>query len=696
MRLTIAAAAATAIAAAGAAHASEGMWTLDNLPLAQLKSQYGFTPTQAWIQTVMHASARLALGCSASFVSPEGLVMTNHHCANECLSDLSLGRRNYMQNGFKAASRTSEPKCPGMELNQLQSISDVTRQMNEATSGKSGADYIKAQHAAQSAIERNCAGSDTIRTRCDVVTLYHGGRYALYRYRRFDDVRLTFAPDQNIAFFGGDPDNFNYPRYDLDVTFLRAYENGKPAHTAYFPFDPNGPKAGEMVITSGNPGRTERDTTAAELRALHDTELPLTYGYDQNFDGVLWEYSRDGVEQKKEAADEIFGVENALKVYTGWLQAFADPGFMTRKDAQAQALLDWIDADPARKQAYGDPFAAIASTIPAEVSLYPRYAMLEGVRHPLAFDIPGFEFARILVRASAERAKPDADRLPAYRDANLPALRERLFSEAPIYPALEETTLAFSLTKLRQVLGADDETVRLALGKASPEDLAHRLVAGTRLGDVKLRRALWDGGASAVAASTDPMIRFALLVDPPSQAVHKRWEDEVEAPQRKGSEQIARARFARDGTAIYPDATFTERLSFGTVAGWNENGHEVPPFTTFAGLYDRATGSAPFDLSDAWLKARSRLDLGTPFDFVTTNDIIGGNSGSPVIDRNAHVVGLIFDGNIHSLDGDLIYDGAQNRAVAVDSAALLAALRGVYDDRWLADELLAGGKTVTD
>ena len=622
--------------------------------------------------------------------------MTNHHCANSCLSDLSAGHHDYMQDGYKAASRSVEPHCPGMELDQLQAISDVTEKVNAATSGKTGSDYIKAQRAAQSEIEKGCAGSDPKGTRCDVVTLYHGGRYALYRYKRFDDIRMSFAPDQNIAFFGGDPDNFNFPRYDLDVTFLRAYENGQPAHTAYLPFDPNGPKAGELVITSGNPGSTERDTTAAELTALHDVVLPLSFGYYQNLDGVLWEYSRQGAEQTKEASNLLFGVENALKVETGQLQEFGKPALMTAKQAQQKALLDWIGEDPGRKQTYGDPFAAIAATIPVETSLYARASFLDGTRSSLAFLSKQFNLARTLVRAAAERSKPDADRLPAYRDANLPALQEALFSTAPIYPAFEKTTLAFSLTKMRQVLGADDAVVHLALGTSSPDALADRLVGGTKLADIAVRRALWAGGQKAIDGSSDPMIRFALLVDPASRAARKQFEDQVEAPQRKNSELIARARFAREGTSIYPDATFTERLSFGTVKGWDENGKPVAPFTTVSGLYDRATGSAPFKLSAPWLAAKSHLDGNIPFDFASTNDIIGGNSGSPVIDRDGHAVGLIFDGNIHSIASDFIYDASDNRAVAVDTTALLAALRDVYDDKWLAAELVGGNRPVTN
>ena len=674
-------------ASTGLASADEGMWTLDNLPIKQLQSRYGFTPSAEWIDHVMHASARLALGCSASFVSPNGLVMTNHHCANECLADLSKGSNNHMQSGYMAASQSAEPRCPGMELDQLDAISDVTPQMNAAVENKSGADYIRAQHAEQASIEKNCGGADTTHTRCDVVTLYHGGRYALYRYKRFQDVRLSFAPEQNIAFFGGDPENFNYPRYDLDVTFLRAYENGKPAHTAYFAFDPAGPKAGELVITSGNPGSTQREETAAELTLFHDVVLPLALDNYEDLDGVLWQWSRESIAHRNEADELLFIVQNTLKVYNGFEETLADPAMLRRKDADEASLLDWINADPGRRAAYGDPFAAIAATLPQQKLLSGRFTMLEGTRSAFAFPGAEFSFARTLVRAAAERGKPDADRLPMFRDANLPALQQALFSAAPLYPDFDETRLAFGLTRLRQVLGADDADVRAALGTASPEDLAHRLIAGTGLRDVQLRHTLWNGGQAAIDASTDPMIRFARQVDPGARAVRTAYENEVEAPQRKGDEAIARARFARDGTGLAPDATFTERLSFGTVQGWTKDGHAVPAFTDFAGAYASATGSAPFDLPASWLAARGKLDGRTPYDFVSTNDIVGGNSGSPVIDRDGHAVGLAFDGNLPSIAGSFFYDGANNRSVSVDTAALIAALRTVYADNWLAEEL---------
>ena len=676
---------------AGAARADEGMWTLDNLPKQLMQQRYGFTPDGQWIDRVMHASLRMASGCSASFVSPDGLVMTNHHCVASCLGDLQKTGQNYVRDGFAAPRAGAEPHCPGMELDQLQQITDVTARIDDATKNKSGSDFISAEHAAESVIEKECGSGDPRTIRCDVIALYHGGRYDLYKYRRYDDVRLAFAPEDAVANFGGDPDNFNYPRYGLDVSFVRAYVGDHPARTDYFPFDPAGPKAGEMVFTSGNPGSTSRNETADQLEFLHDVELPLIYGFYESFDGAMSQFATETPQRAKEADNTVFFTENSLKVFTGWLQAFGDPALMARKRGEDGALLDWINADPSRKQGYGDPFAAIKATLTPERALYPRYTMLEGQRRPLGISSDTFNIARALVRAAAERTKPDADRLPAFRDANLPALEAQLFSSRPIYPDLEQAELGFSLTKLRQVLGADDAAVHLVLGRASPDQLAQRLVSGTRLADLAVRHRLWDGGQNAVAASTDPMIRFAAAVDPASRAVLKQWQDQVEAPQRQQTELIAKARFAREGNALYPDATFSERLSYGKVDGWTQDGRTIPPFTDFAGLYDRTTGAAPFALPKAWLDAKQHLDLATHYDFVSTNDITGGNSGSPMIDRDAHVIGVAFDGNQASIAGDFIYDPSQNRTVGVDTASMVAALRTVYRLDWLADELV--GKT---
>ncbi|MCG0994046.1 S46 family peptidase [Acetobacter indonesiensis] len=679
---------ACAPAIAPYAHADEGMWTMDNLPVKQMQERYQFTPSKEWIERVTKASARLALGCSASFVSADGLVMTNHHCANECLQQLSGKGHNYFQDGYSVKNQTEEQRCPAMELNQLDSITDVTDRMQAALKGKEGEAYTKARQAEESAIEKECAGTDAKTWRCDVISLYHGGRTALYRYRRYQDVRMVMAPDQNAAFFGGDPDNFNFPRYDLDMAFLRVYEDGKPAKvSAYLPFDAEGPKAGELVFTSGNPGSTEREVPLADLEFSRNMTVPFVIDLYSALDGALWQYSRESVAHHQEAQERIFGIENSLKVYRGRVPVLADPKLLDAKAKSEASLRDWINADDSRKKTYGDPWAKNAKALAVKQQIFKPYAMLEG-----SMGLQGelFSYAKLLVRAANERQKPDAERLTAYHDARLPALEAELGSTAPVYPDLEKTELAFSLTKLRQVLGADDEIVKMVLGKAAPDDLAVSLVTGSKLADPKVRLALWKGGAKAIEASQDPMIVLARKVEPLARALRKRMDDEVAAPSRQATEAMAKARFARDGVSSYPDATFTQRLSFGQVKGWDENGKQIEPFTYFSGLYDRATGSDPFKLTKPWLDAKAHLNMKTPFDFASTNDIIGGNSGSPVIDAKGHAVGLIFDGNIHSLGGDFYYDESTNRAVAVDSAAILESLKSVYKNQALADELVKG------
>lgn len=678
------------LAGSGAALADEGMWTMDHLPVKQMQQQYGFTPTTQWIDLVQHAALRLAEGCSGSFVSANGLVMTNHHCANSCLSQLSKGHADYMSSGYIALRQEDEPKCPDVELNQLESITDVTAQVNAATAGKSGADRVKAERAIDSKLEQQCVNGDAKTWRCDVITLYNGGRYALYKYRRYQDVRLVFAPEQSIAFFGGDPDNFNFPRYDLDVTFFRAYVDGKPANTPqFFKFDTQGPKAGDMTFVVGNPGSTRRGLSWTQLSALRDFQIVPGYAILSELRGMLWEYGRGGMQQSKESQELQFLIENSIKAYNGWLQTLADDDFVQHKREQDAALRQWMAATPERRTKYGDPWTDLARAQQRGKDIYMRYAMLE---RGLGFGQFGelFNDARTLVRAAAERTKPDAERLPTYRDANLPAVQQQVESDVPVYPSYEETLLAWSLGKLRQTLGADDATVHQVLGKDSPEPRAQQLVSGSKLADPAVRKQLWDGGEKAIDASTDPMIMLARQVDAESRKVRKAYEDDVTAPTDKANETIAKARFDRDGMSSYPDATFTMRLSYGKVVGWNENGAAVPPFTHFDGLYKRATGADPFKLPESWVKAQDKLDMSTPMDFVTDNDIIGGNSGSPVINREGHAVGLIFDGNIHSLGGDFVYDGSNNRAVAVDTAALVEAVRKVYNLPRLADELTQG------
>ncbi|GAA0706131.1 S46 family peptidase [Dokdonella soli] len=679
-----------AIATSASALAGEGMWTPDNLPKTQIQAQYGFTPDARWTERVQKAALRLAGGCSGLFVSPNGLVLTNHHCVNSCVQQLSTADRDFIKTGFLAKEEKDEIKCPEIELNRLDQISHVTARVKKATEGKAGEDYSKAEKAVKSDIEKECVGKDSERTRCDVVDLYHGGVYDLYKYHRYQDVRLVFAPELEMAFFGGDPDNFNFPRYDLDMGVLRAYESGKPAKVAdYFPFSKNGADAGEMTVIVGNPGGTDRQLTIAELESTRDVDLIPTLFLLAERRGLTEQFRSGSDEHWRIAQSDLFGIENSYKALRGRLEALQDPTVFELKRKQEAELRDFVNADPARKAKYGAAWDEIAKANGAYRNIEAQYKFIEYGR---GFSSKYFDYARALVRGAAERGKPNAERLREFTDSKLPSVTQRLFSTAPVYPDYEKVKLAWSLTKLREWLGADDAFVKQVLGKESPEALAKRLIDGTKLGDPAIRKALWEGGADAVAKSDDPFIVLARSVDPEARAVRKRYENEVESVVDKNSELIAAARFEKYGTSVYPDATFTERFSFGAVKGWDEKGVAVQPFTDIGGAFVHATGSYPFALPKSWLAAKDSLNLKQRLNFVSTNDIIGGNSGSPVINRNAEVVGLVFDGNIHSLGGDYWYDERLNRAVSVHSGAILEALRKVYHADRLADEIEAARK----
>ncbi|PYD48225.1 S46 family peptidase [Novacetimonas pomaceti] len=683
-----------ALVATGTARAEEGMWTFNHLPVATLQKTYGFAPDAAWIQHVVQSSARLAEGCSASFVSGDGLVMTNHHCANSCLAALSDKTHDYFRNGFYSHSPAEERQCPGMELDRLDNISDVSARVTDATKGTSGAAYTAALQQVESELTKDCVNGDPTHWRCDMVSLFHGGQTALYRYRRYQDVRVVMAPEQGIAFFGGDPDNFSYPRYDIDLSMLRVYDGGKPVHTPFLQFDPMGPKAGDLVFTSGNPGRTQRSLPASALAFQRDIVNPAIIGYLSTREGMLWEYSRQSPGHAKEAEDALFSIQNGLKSYSGTQAALRTGDIVARRAKEDAALQSWIDADAGRRKEYGQPFHDIEQAIAVEKTLFPAHLALRMALPGLAED------AMTLVDGASEREKPDAKRHAGYHEAQLGEVETSLGAKEPVYPQLETDTLALGLTLMRQTLGADDELVRTVLGTDSPEALAARLVKGTKLADPAVRVALWKGGQKAVEASSDPMVIFARRIYPAYAQMRERMLNEVTSPLHKAEGDIARAIFARaraEGHAddIYPDATFSPRLSWGTVKGWTENGKDIPPFTDFAGMYRHATGSDPFELPKRWLDAKSKVDPATHVDFVSTNDIVGGNSGSPVIDRNGHAVGLIFDGNLPSLAGDLYYDISNNRAVSTDTSAIIAALRDVYNEPTLVHELIDGHQATT-
>src|SRR6266545_1494852 len=660
----------------GAVIAAEGMWTLDNLPVSRLQGEYNFTPSRNWVDHVMRASARIAGGCSASFVSKDGLVMTNHHCASACVSQLSTARKNFAVDGFLAHGRREEVRCPEIELNRLERITDVTDRVKGAVAGLDGEAFKLAKNAVEAKLSSACVGTERETARCDVVDLYHGGLFHLYRYRRFQDVRLVWVPEQAVAFFGGDPDNFNFPRYDLDIALLRAYENGKPAQVKdFFPFSKAGAEAGELVLVTGHPGSTQRQLTTSELAVFRDIRLIGGLLRLAEERGILEQYGKLGPEAARTAENDLFGIENSYKASLGELRALLDPALMKHKQKEESDLRSFVASQPALQARVGGACDAIEKAQQAYRDIETQYSAIELAR---AFTSRYFTHARQLVRGTEERAKPDADRLPEFTDSRLPEIEQRLFSTAPIYPEFENVRLGWSLTKMRELLGADDPFVRQVLGRKSPDQVAAALIAGTRLGDPEVRKALWTGGKEAIAKSDDPFVKLALTVDPAARAIRRRHEREVEAVVQKNTELIAQARFARQGTSAYPDATFTLRLSYGEVIGWNEGGKMVPPFTDFAGAFARDTGVEPFALPASWHAAKSKLDPGQRFNFVTDNDIIGGNSGSPVTNRNGEIVGLIFDGNIHSLGGAFWFDGRKNRAVAVHSGAILEALNKVY------------------
>jgi hypothetical protein len=580
-----------------------------------------------------------------------------------------------------ARTRAEERRCPNMSVSVLAGIADVTAQIDAATAGVGAEAFASARNAEIARLEAACSEGTT---RCEVVTLYQGGRYALYRYRRYDDVRLVFAPEHDMAAFGGDPDNFNFPRYCIDFSFLRVYENDAPAATPNhlsMRFTPV--EEGEIVLAAGNPGTTSRLRTSAELAFERDINLPWRLSMLAEQRGRLIAYSQLGPDQARIASDALQGVENSFKALSGRRQALADPQGFARVAAREADLQARVRRNRAAQREVGDAWGEAARAVEAYRGFLLEYQLLEA---SAAQRSNLFAWARDLVRGAEERAKPDAERMPRYTEARLATVVNGLRAPRPVEAAFEELHLSFWLSKLREHLTVDSAATRAVLGTESPEALAARL-ARSRLADPNYRMSLWEGGAAAVAASDDPLIAFVRAWDENARAVRTRYLSEVEGPIARAQERIARARFRAFGEEQYPDATFSPRLSYGRVAGWREAGREIAPFTRLSGLYERATGAEPFALTQAWIDARSRLDGETVFNISTTNDIIGGNSGSPLLDREGRVVGALFDGNIHSLGGEFFYDGELNRAVSVSTTIMRTALREVYGLEALAAEL---------
>jgi Peptidase S46 len=671
------------ITVATSSSAEEGMWTFDNPPINQLQDHYGFQPTQAWLNHVRLSSVRLNDGGSGSFVSPNGLLLTNHHVARNQLQKNSTPEHDYVQNGFYAATPELELKTPDLEVNVLVSMENVTDKVQAAVKDiKDQNKALQVRQAIIAQIERESTEKTGLRS--DVVTLYQGGEYWLYRYKKYTDVRLVFAPEQQAAFYGGDPDNFTYPRYDLDMALFRVYENGKPLNTTnYLKWNAKGAAEGELIFVPGHPGATSRQYTMAQLITERDFREPVVIASIRSRIAALRQYAAQGQEQARQVNLMIFTLANALKVYQGRYEALMDKQILAKKQTDEDEFRQRVAATPQWQAEFGNAWNSIAE---AEQKARPliKQQYFRRVDSQLVI------LALQLVQYVTEVKRPDGDRLPQFHEAGLESLRFRLLSPAPIYPEVEKVRLTASLTESLKRLGPNDEFIKDVLGNSDPETIARQLVEGTKLADPKVRQALLEGGEQAIAASNDPMIVLARKLDPIVRAQIKQFDEQINSVEVAAGEKLGHARFLVYGKSTYPDATFTLRLSYGSIKGYPMNGTVAPPKTTFYGLYDRAASfdnKGPFALPKSYATAKDKLDLATPLNFISTADIIGGNSGSPVINKNAELVGLIFDGNIESLAGDFVYEGEKNRAIAVHSTAMIEALRKLYGAGKLADEL---------
>jgi hypothetical protein len=667
--------------------ADEGMWLYNNAPRQYLRETYGFELTDDWLDHLRLASVHFG-GGSAEFVSEEGLILSNHHVGSRAVQKLSTPEHNYLRDGFYARTRAEEKPCAGLELRVLMQIQDVTSRVNAAVpAGMTDEEAFKARRAAIAAIEKESLDQTGLRS--EVVTLYQGAQYHLYRYKKYNDIRLVFAPEEQIAFYGGDPDNFEYPRFDLDICFFRAYENGAPANTPhYLRWSKSGPKEQELVFVSGHPGRTDRLRTVAELEFLRDVEYPRTLERLKRSEVLLTAYSARSAENARRARGDLFSARNGRKVRDGALAGLLDPAFMRAKRAAEQRFRAKVAEHPELSDLLG-AWDRIAEAQKLFAQNADEEEMLE---RGSGFNSVLFTHARELLRAAEERPKPDAERLEEYHESARASFEFRLLAESPVYPDLETIKLGDSLTWLAQVLGYESPVVQKALAGQSPRQRAADLISSTKLASAKVRKELYRGGADAMAQAKDPLIELAQLVDIPAREVRKTVAVQREVI-RQAHAQIGKARYALEGSSQYPDATSSLRLAFGTTKGYQEDGHRIAFQTTVGGLYERAAAQnyrPPFELPSKWIAKRSRLDLSLPLDFVCTADIIGGNSGSPVVNRQGEFVGIIFDGNIQSLTAGFAYTEDQARALAVHSSAILEALRIVYDAKPLAEELVGG------
>jgi hypothetical protein len=662
--------------------ANEGMWTFDNFPVTAVRHSFGADITPAWLDHVRLSTLRLT-NCTASFVSREGLILTNHHCIESCLAELSSKEKSLLEFGFQASARKDEARCPAQHADVLVGSENITDAVLKAESGLSDSAANIARKKQLTSLEQACeqasARAKSGKLECQSVRLYQGGQYFLYKYKRYSDLRLVFAPESDIASFGGDPDNFQFPRWSLDFSILRAYEDNKPAQTPnYLQIDFAGPTPNQLVFVSGDPGSTARLQTRSQLEFDRDVSLPVTLLRASELRGRYIQFGKNNVGDERIALAPLNSLQNGIKVRRKELDALNDDAFLELKSKAEQALRAVAGISGP------DPWQEIATASSRERVIYLPYIFIENAA---GFGSALFRDARILLRAADERLKPNKDRLREFTDAELARMQHDLFAQVPVYPEFEQLTLSFSLERMREWLGPDYPLVRVLMGKESPDALATRLIAETEMNDANYRKRLWIGGKPAVDASRDPMIVLARSIDAEARAMRRQYEDEVQAPIARAAEKIAAARFKIYGTHMYPDATFTPRLNYGTVQGWEENGTSVPPFTYLERAFERATGATPFKIPDSWMRVKAQLDMNTPFCISTNNDIVGGNSGSPLIDVDGKIVGLMFDGNIHSIAGRYWFNPDDNRAIAVHPAIIRAALEKVYGAKELLTEL---------
>jgi hypothetical protein len=664
------------------ATANEGMWTFDSFPSTAVRQNFGANITPAWLDHVRLATLRLT-NCTASFVSREGLILTNHHCIESCLAELSSKEKSLVELGFQASARKEEQRCPAQHADVLVGTEDITDAVLKADSGLSDAAANTARKKLLTTLEQACEQASvrakTGKLECQSVRLYQGGQYFLYKYKRYSDLRLVFAPEADIASFGGDPDNFQFPRWSLDFSILRAYEDNKPAQTPnYLQIDFAGPNANQLVFVSGDPGTTERLQTRSQLEFDRDVSLPITLLRASELRGRYIQFGKNNAGDERITLAPLNSLQNGIKVRRKELDALNDDTLLEEKSKAEQALRAVAGISGP------DPWQEISTALSRERALYLPYLFIENAA---GFSSALFRNARLLLRVADERVKPNKERLREFTDAELPRMQHDLYAQVPVYPEFEQMTLSFSLERMREWLGPDHPVVRRLMSKESPDALATRLIAETQLNDANFRKRLWQGGKTAVGASHDPMIELARSIDVEARAIRRQFEDEVEAPITRAAEKIAAARFKAYGTNTYPDATFTPRLNYGTVEGWVENGASVAPFTHLERAFERATGTTPFKIPESWMRAKAQLDMDTPFCISTSNDIVGGNSGSPLIDVDGKIVGLMFDGNIYSIAGRYWFKPENNRAIAVHPAIIREALEKVYGAKELLTEL---------